>query len=221
MDKEQYKNLIPSKNYVKTNFMRYVDMVLELGTDFGSLLDNMDFAFDIDNAAGVQLDVIGELVGLKRLLTYAPTTDTRLMTDEEYRAMLKLKIARNVWDGTNQGAQDIYKALDFDGVTLYLADNQDMSVYLHIEGTIAHRLAEIISSTDGLVVPAGVRKNIVIHEPTSEFERVLYQGIALYGYAHQDIGDESQEQPDLDDETILADGLSIALVDGRGVLLTC
>lgn len=217
MDKEQYENLIPSKNYVKTNFMRYVDMVLELGTDFGSLLDNMDFAFDIDNAAGVQLDVIGELVGLKRLLTYAPTTDTRLMTDEEYRAMLKLKIARNVWNGTNQGAQDIYKALNFDGAAIYLADNQDMSVYLHIEGTIAHRLAEIISSTDGLVVPAGVRKNIVVHEEDSRDEFNFYQGCALYCRNHMVLGDTTQQLPDFGD--VIYDGAGTALADGRGIIM--
>ena len=217
MDKTIYTDLIPSKNYVKENYMRYVEMVLRLSVNLGTMLDDMDFAFEIDNAAGDQLDTIGELVGLKRLLSFVPTEKTRLMDDDEYRAMLKIKIGRNVWDGTNQGAIELYKKVLLDKAQIYITDNQDMSVYLHIEGTIAHRLAEIISSTDGLVVPAGVRKNIVVHEEASRDEFNFYQGCALYCRKHMVLGDTTQQLPDFGD--VVYDGVGTALADGRGIIM--
>ena len=66
MDIEKYKLLIPNENYRKEKYMKFVEAVLTPVMNQGSLVESMEQAFDIYNAAGDQLDILGELVGIDR-----------------------------------------------------------------------------------------------------------------------------------------------------------
>ena len=156
MDKEFYKNLIPIKNYSKERYMAYLDAVLSHGAMLGTMVETMSEAFDIDNAAGDQLDMLGALVGIDRLLPYVPATGTREMDDDEFRIAIKMKIGRNVWDGTNEAAIDLYNQLFSGSVSIVYEDNQDMSVSFSIYGSVSAREAEILNATGVLLIPAGV-----------------------------------------------------------------
>lgn len=82
-------------------------------------------AFKIDDAVGVQLDIIGNIIGLPRptnesvgifgffgfdgspLLPFdigefadGREADEALVSDERYRFYIRIKIAKNIWDGT-------------------------------------------------------------------------------------------------------------------------
>lgn len=156
MDKEAYKNLIPIKNFTKEKYMAYLDAVLTHGANLGTMVETMSDAFDLENAAGDQLDMIGALVGIDRLLAYVPATGTREMDDDEYRLAIKMKIGRNVWDGTNEAAIELYSQLFSGTVSIVYEDNQDMSVSFSIYGSVSAREAEILNATGVLLVPAGV-----------------------------------------------------------------
>lgn len=93
-----------------------------------SILD----AFCIECLSGVQLDTVGKIIGLSRPtlsqiglagffgfddLPNLPfdfgtfqdgrTLDDALVSDDQYRLFLKIKIAANVWDGTRPGLKSI------------------------------------------------------------------------------------------------------------------
>ena len=162
MDKNFYKNLIPVKNASKMRFMAYLDAVLDHGAALGTMMETMIDAFDIDNAAGTQLDTLGVLVGVSRLLSYVPYTGTREMDDDEYRLAIRLRIARNEWDGTNQGIVDILSMMRMNGVSIDYCDNQDCTVTFTLYGGASTRQAEILNSAGLLPVPAGVSYTVEI-----------------------------------------------------------
>lgn len=156
MDVNGYLNLIPDANYQKPKYMRFIEAILEQSLDLTALCYSYDLAYDLRNASGKQLDIIGDLLGVSRFLRFMPTTGSRYMSDTEYRLILMLKIAQNAWDGTNESAREIYKSI-FEGY-LYIeyVDNMDGSVDILVSGTPSSREAEILNSTNGLLVPVGI-----------------------------------------------------------------
>lgn len=111
-------------------------------------------AFDIDHAAGVQLDILGQWIGLSRVVSqpisgvyfswdtdglgydqgvwqgpYDPDSGYTSLSDETYRIVLKTKTAINNWDGRNDSLAPILDAaLDGSGLKMQIVDNQDMTI---------------------------------------------------------------------------------------------
>ena len=162
MDINKYLVLPSSDNLTKPKYMAFLEAVLKNAILLGNTNESIGNAFDIANAAGKQLDIIGELVGLARLLPYVPANGTREMDDEEYRLALMLKVARNEWDGTNQGACSIYDKFFNDDVRVTFEDDQDLSVTIEINGALTPREAEILEATGVLLVPAGVFHTVML-----------------------------------------------------------
>ena len=129
---------------------------LHPGASLHTAIESFDLAFDIDNAAGEQLDILGSYVGIKRMLNYAPSEGDPEMSDDEFRTMIRLKIAQNVWDGTNKGAQQAYKEVFGDKFTFTQSDNMDCTVSVTCSGDVTSRQVEIITYTKSLLIPAGV-----------------------------------------------------------------
>lgn len=189
---EDYKDLVPMDNSQKEKFMSFLTMILTPLINLGASVETMDMAFDLYNAAGNQLDVIGELVGVKRLLPYSLAsplvidngdgTTTRIYTneleDEEYRLMIMLKIAKNEWNGTNQQLCDIYQMIFGQNYTFSYFDNQDSSVTFVVTGDISQRMVEMISATDNLIVPAGVGREVQIAGAQVEFDAYVATGVS-------------------------------------------
>ena len=73
-----------------------------------------------DAAEGVQLDLIGETMGVPRSAAADPS-------DENYRACLKAKLALWRWDGTNETVTEMLDEA-FPGKGITLQDNGDMTV---------------------------------------------------------------------------------------------
>lgn len=122
------------------------------------------------------------------LLDYNPediqvAVDTRQMNDEEYRMMIKLRIARNWWDGSNESAEEIYRTILGDSIRMRQKDNQDCTVDIEIDGTSTQRLTQILDGTDNLLIPAGVYKHISEIEDDISFTLLLGSqvvGIQIY-----------------------------------------
>jgi hypothetical protein len=107
--------------------MSLLEARLSLFADLWGCVDKLDVAFDLDNAVGNQLDVIGQYVGIKRLLTFQSKFEPPLLTDEYYRILIRAKIFLNHWDGTMEGIYNIWNNI-FPDYQLQVEDNQDMSM---------------------------------------------------------------------------------------------
>lgn len=129
-----YLDLVTSE-HKKTKFLKLVDLLTKGFYENSLLLGNLASYFDIDLAIGKQLDVIGQWVGISRVIQIPLTgaffsfntnglgwdegywnqslgsTDTSL-SDDAYRRVLKARIALNMWDGTiNSAVQALQIAL--------------------------------------------------------------------------------------------------------------
>ena len=167
---EEYALLASEKNYRRKNFMLLLRSILRPGTGLNTVLESFSEAFDIGNAAGAQLDMIGSLVGVKRTLSHAPSEGGIDMDDDELRTMILMKVAQNVWDGTNQGAVDTYKTVFGDRFTFAQTDNLNMTASVVCSGLSSSRIVEIMAYTGNILVPAGVSVTITVNGETIDIE---------------------------------------------------
>ena len=178
MNKTAYLNLVTYRNSLKEKYMAFVDLILDQPLGSASVTDSILFAFDLNNACGKNLDIIGDLVGVDRLLPFVPTTGTREMNDDEYRMLIRLKIARNVWDGRNEYIKTIYNEI-FPALNITYMDNQDMTITLTATGVFEYRQLEIFTASGYILVPAGVGYTVVFRDEGVEFK--LYVKVAQHG----------------------------------------
>jgi len=150
----RYTDLITNYHRGKPLFVDHVDLSTRPLIDTSTALQNLLTAFDIDNAIGVQLDVLGEWIGRTRIVSqpisgvyfsfdtdglgweqgvwqgpYDPDAGFTSLSDDTYRIVLKAKIAINSWDGQNDSLPAILDtALDGSGLKMQIVDNQDMTI---------------------------------------------------------------------------------------------
>lgn len=160
MDVKEYLNLVPVFNGSKPKFMAFLSSILEHPASLGNVAEDIDYAFYIHNAAGKQLDIIGDLIGVDRLLSYVPSSGSREMSDEEYRIAILMTIARNEWDGSQEGAERVYDDI-MDGIAkISFYDDGECNVEIGVVGDT--RTASIMNSVDVFLVPAGVSKHVTV-----------------------------------------------------------
>ena len=158
MSVETYTSLITSEHSDKPNFM--ATLIASIGpiSLVQDVLSTISNNFDVDNAEGAQLDIVGLWVGVSRFIdtpltgiyfewgnaslgwgfgiwqgAYSPTSGLASLPDDSYRTLIKAKIAANSWDGSIQHAYDIWEAL-FTGTIVLIQDNGDMSMVIGIMG---------------------------------------------------------------------------------------
>jgi hypothetical protein len=127
LDIQTYLDRITSQHKVKPKYMALLKARLQPFIDIAECLDSFDSAFDLDVAVGKQLDVIGEYVGVSRLLDFQPVSVTALLDDDNYRTVLRARISLNRWDGTMQGVFSIWEQV-FPDTQIEVLDNQDMTI---------------------------------------------------------------------------------------------
>ena len=123
-------------------FSALAQAILSQAEDLISLIPFLQSAFSVDTAEGVQLDLIGETMGIPR----SAAADS---SDDSYRDFLKAKLILWRWDGTNESESALLaEAFPEQGVTL--KDNGDMTV-------TAYNAAALPASAEVLLpLPAGV-----------------------------------------------------------------
>lgn len=150
----KYNDLITNYHAGKPKFVSHIDLSTRPLTDISNAMLGMISAFDIDNAVGVQLDILGKWIGRTRIISqpisgiyfsfdtpgigfdqgvwqgpYDPDAGFTNLSDDVYRIVLKAKIAINRWDGTNETLPDILDtALAGSGLSMQIIDNQDMTI---------------------------------------------------------------------------------------------
>jgi len=170
----KYTELISNYHASKPLFFQHIDLSTRPLIDVNASLDNLVTAFDIDNAVGKQLDILGEWIGRTRIVSqpisgvyfswdtdglgldqgvwqgpYDPDSGFTSLSDDTYRIILKAKIAINNWNGQNGTLPDILdNALVGSGVSMQVVDNQDMTISILIlpEIEFANVSLELISA---------------------------------------------------------------------------
>lgn len=120
-----YLDLLSPSNRVKPRFCALTEAVLGQVDDLCVLLERMLASLSPGEAAGPALDAIAALLGTSR-----PST---AMSDEDFRALLRARIARIHWDGTNGTLAKQLEAA-FPGRNIIIRDNMDGTVTAQTDG---------------------------------------------------------------------------------------
>lgn len=154
-----YLKLVTSQYQTSPKFMAWVATNLDYLNDISICSDTLDYFFDIDNAVGVQLDILGQIVGQSRYLTFQPTDGSApFLTDALYRNVLKFKIGMNHWDGQISSIESLWKRL-FPNTMVTVIDNQDMSIGIVITGALPQIVVDLINNDMIIPRPEAVKIN--------------------------------------------------------------
>ena len=176
------ETLVPSCNRSQPRFMAFLRLILEPLEASLALLESFDNAFDIMQAEGAQLDILGALVGASRMLPFAPVSASRTLNDDDYRMLIRATIARNVWNGTNKQAMEVFSGI-FPDFGIVLQDRQDCSINLvisTIRRVSALRL-EMLNAGLLVPVPAGVALTYEIPETVETATVTIRAGVYTAG----------------------------------------
>lgn len=150
-DIQRFLGLVTSEHSDKPNFMAWLTQVLSRVDDSAGGASGFNNAFDLDNAYGLQLDIIGQVVGVSRTVNFQPSNGiSPVLDDGTYRLALRARIAKNQWDGTITGIQTIWSNL-FPVIYLVLYDNQDMTMNALVTGLTSSIQKDLV--TNGYIVP--------------------------------------------------------------------
>lgn len=155
-----YTGLITSEHADKPNYMAVVAALMQGSVDQQRQQTKMLADFDLDTAIGAQLDAVGAWVGISRYLIvpltgvyftwddtaftgwdsgvwqgdFDPATGLASLPDDEYRRLIRAKIAANNWDGLLVSATAIWNQVFNGSQTIIVQDNQDMSMTIGFVG---------------------------------------------------------------------------------------
>lgn len=146
-----YLSLVTSEYRNSPKFIAFLTLLLKKFDDVSQCLVAMNQAFDIDNAIGAQLDMLGAIVGASRTVGFQPSGGVSpILNDTTYRILIKAVAGANQWDGTIDGLQSIWENL-FPGGTITIADNQNMTATIFLTGSFTSIVKDLI--TNGYIVP--------------------------------------------------------------------
>jgi Protein of unknown function (DUF2612) len=154
----KYTGRITNYHAGKPRYFKHIDLTTRPFTDISTELSGLARAFDIDTAIGSQLDILGEWIGLSRVVRqpitgvyysfdidglgfgqgvwqgpYDPDEGYTTLSDDTYRLILKAKIAINSWDGQNDSLPAILNmATAGSGLRMQIVDNQDMTISVRV-----------------------------------------------------------------------------------------
>jgi hypothetical protein len=159
---EGYLDCITSEHRDKPKYAEMMKLLLGYTDDPMQISFDMPDAFNINTAAGTQLDIIGLYLGRSRVMPFnAKNGASNILSDELYRILLNATIAKVNWDGGIESLQERWRALLPD-ITISIRDNQDMTIDVSLVGVSDEQLKEMIELGYIIPKPEGVRVNMQI-----------------------------------------------------------
>ena len=183
-----YTSLVTSEHADKPKFMAMVAAVSQCFVDQQNELEAFVNDFDLDEAIGAQLDILGKWVGISRNIEtpisgvyfsldtsgvgfdqgvwqgpFDPSSGIVSMDDETYRLVIRAKIAANHWDGTIGAAASILSSVFGSNTFVFIEDNQDMTMTVGLSGNLPSAL--FIALFGGGYIPLkpeGVLANYIV-----------------------------------------------------------
>jgi hypothetical protein len=172
---DSYRKLLTSEYRHSPKLINWLLWLLNEGTTYTTFIKLLVEAFDLDVAEGQQLDTIGRMVGVKRLLEFVPVGgESPLLGDDTYRMLIKATIIKNTWKGK---LEDLYSAWRtvFPNTKLFqIQDLQDMTFNIVIAGAFTSLERELITKGYIIPKPEGVRINLLTITDTT--------GLPLFAY---------------------------------------
>ncbi len=156
---EEYLSIITSEHREQPKYMAVLSAYLETLQHVLNILNAWNEHFHLEDAVGNQLDLLGEIVGRRRVLNFQPEGYSARLDDENYRLILKAKILQNQWDGTIAGMQALFQSI-FPDQTLVLIDNQDMTMRATVVGLADSLQVQLLNHGYILPKPEGVRLHV-------------------------------------------------------------
>lgn len=178
-----YTNLITSEHADKPNFMATIAATCQPFVDIQNAISLFSLEYDVDNASGVQLDVVGQWVGVSRYLTtpltgvyftldtagsgldsglligpYDPIAGVISLPDNYYRLLIKSRILNDHWDGSVPAAYALANTfLSNFGLQLAIIDHGDLTMSMGVIGSIAPLIVQALLLDGRLdIKPAGM-----------------------------------------------------------------
>ena len=172
---DTYRKLLTSEYRHSPKLINWLLWLLNEGTTYTTFIKLLVEAFDLDVAEGRQLDTIGRMVGVKRLLDFVPVGgESPLLGDDTYRMLIKATIIKNTWKGK---LEDLYSAWRtvFPNTKLFqIQDLQDMTFNVVVAGAFTSLERELIAKGYIIPKPEGVRINLLTITDTT--------GLPLFAY---------------------------------------
>jgi hypothetical protein len=155
----EYKDLLIKQYWEKPKAAAEIELQATTWKKVYEFLQSFETEFDLDEAYGDRLDIIGRIVGISRILP----TDT-LLDDDDYRFFIRAKIARNTGspylvDEQGESIQSVIQFL-FDGGA-FVIDNKNMTLTLYVSPDYDVSKLSVIAELGLLPKPQGVRYNFV------------------------------------------------------------
>lgn len=183
-----YTGLVTSEHSDKPKFMAMIAAVAQCFVNQQDVLESVIEAFDLDEAEGVQLDTLGEWIGISRNIStpisgvyfsldaailgfdqgvwqgpFDPSSGIVSMDDATYLLILRAKIAANHWDGTIGSAATILDSIFGSSTYVFIQDNQDMSMTVGLSGNLPSALFVALFGGGYIPLkPEGVLANYVV-----------------------------------------------------------
>jgi hypothetical protein len=146
-----YQNLLTSEYKTTEKFNQWLLAVLNIANDISNCLETISSAFDLNYAVGVQLDTLGVIVGVSRVVPFQPRFGVSpVLDDTTYRILIRATIANNQWDGKIGSLYPIWNEL-FSGGHITIQDNQNMTANILVTGPFTSIIQDLI--TNGMIVP--------------------------------------------------------------------
>lgn len=179
-----YTDLITSEHAGAPRFVATVATSTDPLIDLQGTLAGMPGKFDLDQAKGVQLDIVGQWVGRNRDVVipisgvyfawdapgvgwdqgywqgpFDPTQGISELPDGPYLTLLRATIALNHWDGTTATAAAAITPV-FPNNAVAILNNQDMTMTISVSGQVLDAVT-ISLLTGGYLslVPSGIGVN--------------------------------------------------------------
>lgn len=192
LERDYYVRLIPSHNRIKPLFAQVVETMIAGPWFVRRAIKHWPLRFNLEDAVGHQLDILGEWIGISRFLQiqltgiYFSWDDTpdigwesgvwqgafdsdeglSALGDEDYRRLLYTMIMINHWDGSREQLRAIWERFLPSTVQGFIQDNQDMTLTIGYVGPeLVGIQAAIARVGASLVKPMAVRIREYISPP--------------------------------------------------------
>lgn len=163
-----YSNLLILQYHGKPKAKATIETTVGLLPD--DLIQDVINGFDIETAIGAQLDILGEYVGVDRY--YLVDNQAELLSDDDYRLLVKLKAISNTSDLSHKSLDDSLYSFFGNTVRMDSDGNMEMTYFVPKNKT---PIIQAAIQKEVLPKPMGVRCSYII-----EYSKKFF-GFCTYG----------------------------------------
>lgn len=160
-----YLQLFTSQYQNSPKLMSMAESLIAMADSAVNVSTSIAIDFELNNAVGDQIDILGDILGVSRILPFQPTdpNDSATLTDALYKILLRATIALNHWDGKIASIYPLWRELFPDGEVI-IKDELDMSFTVTLAGSFSSLIVDMITHDLIIPRPEGVMINFVFGE---------------------------------------------------------